>query len=110
MKLPLALVAIGTLLASPLATGTAVAQEADSDGAPRYIVMCKCNTPAKRKRVQEAISRAGGDTVLTYKGLGGFAVEASDPRYLPRLEDKLRRIPGVTSVERDGESGISAAG
>ena len=74
-----------------------------------FIVLCDCNSHAKRTRIQHEINKTGGKIVFTYENLGGFAVKTSksgDPR---QLEQKLRRIPGVKSVERDGEAGINTA-
>jgi hypothetical protein len=96
---------LAALLTSPLIAGTAAAAGPKQ---PRFIVLCDCATPAKRTRIHRAIGKAGGRTVFTYESLGGFAVEPARPRDLPRLEQKLRRIPGVTLVEADGEVSISA--
>lgn len=109
MRFHLTIFAMGTLFISPLIAGQAQAQTRLSQGQSMssLIVMCDCATHTKRAKIQGAIQNAGGRIVYTYEYLGGFAVKPSKAVDPARLEQKLRRIPGVTSVEPDGEAHIT---
>lgn len=106
MRFHLTIFAIGTLFISPVIAGQLQAQTRLSQGqsTSTLIVMCDCATHAKRTTIQRAIQKVGGKIVYTYEYLGGFAVKPSKAVDPARLEQKLRRIPGVTSVEPDGEA------
>jgi hypothetical protein len=106
MRFHLTIFAIGTLFVSPLMAVQAQAQTqlSQAQSTSSFIVLCDCATHQKRARIQRAIQNAGGRIVYTYENLGGFAVGASKSTDPARLEQKLRRIPGVTSVEPDGFS------
>ncbi len=106
MKFHLSLVAISALLpslfiASVVHAGTPLQQGRSTQS---FIVLCDCATHAQRTRIQQAIKSAGGRVFYTYEHLGGFAVEASQSVEPAQLEQTLRRIPGVSSVEPDGEA------
>lgn len=109
MRFYLTIFATGALFMSPMIAVQAQAQTQRSHGQSMstFIVMCDCSTHAKRTRFQRAIQNAGGRIVFTYETLGGFAVKPSKAVDPARLEQRLRRLPGVTSVELDGEAHIT---
>ena len=107
MKSLLSMVAVCAIVVS---SSPSMAQTYDSpeytDEPASYIVLCDCNTRAKRTRIQRAIVRAGGEVVFAYTELGGFAVTPQWDVDETRFVQKLVRIPGITSVEYDGQASI----
>ncbi|WP_152033841.1 hypothetical protein [Paracidovorax avenae] len=97
--------AAGVLLISSVPSVKAQVNKPVSKRQPvaSFIVLCDCETLAKRARVKHAIRKKGGIILYTYENLGGFAVATSPSGDPTRLEQELYRIPYVRSVEPDGE-------
>ncbi|MGZ9706951.1 hypothetical protein ACXX81_13115 [Pseudomonas sp. GNP013] len=107
MKYPLLLLTLGALSISSLDAEAMEVQAPSSNAQSTFIVLCDCNTQAKRTWIKHEIKKAGGKIMLTYENLGGFAVKTSKSTDPGQLEQRLRRIPGVNTVELDGEAGIN---
>ncbi|MBW1215025.1 hypothetical protein KYI92_15100 [Pantoea allii] len=107
MKHSLYLLFIGILYASSLNAETTNEKGLSSQVQSTLIVTCNCNTQAEREKIQKEIIKAGGNILFTYESLGGFAVKKPKSGDMTTFEKKLRNIPGVKSVEHDGESGIN---
>lgn len=107
MKSRLLLLIAGVLSVSSLNAGATEIKTPSSHVPSTFIVLCDCNTHLKRTLIQREINKAGAKILFTYDNLGGFAVKTPKSDNPDQLEQRLRGIPGVKSVELDGEAGIN---